>query len=145
MTDSLHCKNLAADFFLRYIARMSQHSFKVKVWKYKGKAGWYFATLPKTLSKKIRSSHGSSEEGWGRLKTTATIGTSNWKTAIWYDTKSQAYLLPIKATIRKKEKIEEGHTVKVDLTLEAAHTTRHLGNWLVNQSRSSSTRRISKT
>ncbi len=111
---------------------MSQYSFKAKVWKYKGKAGWYFATLPKTLSKKIRSIHGSSEEGWGRLPTTASILQSKWKTAIWYDTKSQAYLLPIKAIIRKKEKIEDGNTLTIKLAFETLTKERRLGTWLVN-------------
>ncbi len=56
-----------------------------------------------------------SEEGWGRLKTTVTIGQSKWETAIWFDTKAQAYLLPLKSTIRKKEKIEEGTRITARL------------------------------
>ena len=94
---------------------MNKFVFKAKVWKYRGPAGWYFVTLPKTLSKKIRSKHGLSEEGWGRLKTSATIGKSQWKTAIWFDTKAQSYLLPLKSLIRKKEKIEVNTQVKVQL------------------------------
>jgi hypothetical protein len=42
----------------------------------------------------------------GRLKATAQIGDSIWKTAIWFDTKLNTYLLPLKAAIRKKELIE---------------------------------------
>lgn len=45
------------------------------------------------------------KEGWGRLKITARIGDSEWKTAIWLDTKHETYLLPLKAEIRKKENI----------------------------------------
>ena len=36
-------------------------------------------------------------EGWGRLKATAKIGNSEWATAIWFDTKINTYLLPLKA------------------------------------------------
>lgn len=94
---------------------MTRCSFKAKIWKYKGPAAWYFVTLPKPLSKKIRTNHGLSEEGWGRLKTTAEIGKTKWETAIWYDTKAQAYLLPVKSLIRKKEKIEGDAVLKVNL------------------------------
>lgn len=97
---------------------MAKYSFSAKVWKYRGHAGWYFATLPKALSKKIRSKHAISEEGWGRLKTTATIGKSKWKTSIWFDTKADGYLLPIKATVRKKEKIETNSLIEAQLLLE---------------------------
>ncbi len=103
---------------------MNKCSFSAKVWKYHGHAGWYFVTLPKTLSKKIRSKHGLSEEGWGRLKTNAAIGKTNWKTAIWFDTKAQGYLLPIKSLVRKKEKIGTGTQIKVHLEFETDRDTR---------------------
>ncbi|MDD4087237.1 MAG: DUF1905 domain-containing protein, partial [Bacteroidales bacterium] len=48
------------------------------------------------------------EEGWGRLKATAEIGKSVWKTAIWFDTKHQTYILPLKAEIRKKRRDRTG-------------------------------------
>ena len=53
------------------------------------------------------------EEGWGRLKATVKIGKNKWQTAIWFDTKMNTYLLPLKAEIRKKENIEVGKEVKV--------------------------------
>ncbi len=94
-------------------------AFRAKVWKYEGKAGWYFVTLPKEFSKKIRQAHGLSEEGWGRLKTSAQIGKTNWKTAIWYDSKAKSYLLPLKSEIRKKEAIAVGSLLIIKLQLES--------------------------
>ena len=67
---------------------------------------WKFLFLPQDLTKEIREMHKHQEEGWGRMKVTAKIGSSEWKTSIWFDTKNDTYLLPIKAEIRKKEKIE---------------------------------------
>lgn len=98
--------------------RTAKYSFKAQVWKYQGKAGWYFVTLPKQLSKKMRTIHGLSEEGWGRLKTIAQLGKSKWNTSIWYDTKAQGYLLPLKSEIRKKEKIKVDTFVDVLLQFE---------------------------
>ena len=43
----------------------------------------------------------------------AEIGNTKWDTAIWFDTKRKTYLLPIKAEIRKKEKLETDIEVQV--------------------------------
>ena len=79
--------------------------------------GWNFLFMPPELAKEIRASHKHQEEGWGRMKVTAKIGNTEWKTSIWFDTKNDTYLLPIKAEIRKKEKIdmEIGNEVKVTI------------------------------
>jgi hypothetical protein len=83
-----------------------KYEFRSKLWRYTGPSGWHFVSLPVKLSKEIRSSLKSEEEGWGRLKATAKVGSSEWKTAIWFDTKMNTYLLPLKAEIRKKENLE---------------------------------------
>ena len=79
--------------------------------------GWNFLFMPHELAKEIRAMHKHQEEGWGRMKVTAKIGDSEWKTSIWFDTKNDTYLLPIKAQIRKKEKIEMeiGNEVKTTI------------------------------
>jgi hypothetical protein len=67
------------------------------------------------LSKEIRQSSQSAETGWGRLTASAKIGTSEWKTAIWFDSKKNTYLLPLKAEIRQKEELVKGETVKISV------------------------------
>jgi len=62
-----------------------------------------FISLPISVSTEIRANLKWQEEGWGRLKVSAKIGNSEWNTAIWFDTKKETYLLPIKAEIRKKK------------------------------------------
>jgi hypothetical protein len=95
-----------------------EYSFFAKIWKYQGPAGWYFVTLPKLLSKKIRKRHGPAEEGWGRLKATVKIGKSKWKTSIWHDSHAESYLLPIKSSVRKAEEVKIGSRVQVVLELQ---------------------------
>ena len=92
-----------------------KYEFTGKPWQYTGPGSWHFISLPKTLSKEIRHTLRSEEEGWGRLKTLAKIGNSEWKTAIWFDSKMNTYLLPLKLEIRKKEMIEVGRDVKTVL------------------------------
>lgn len=94
-----------------------QYMFSTEVWKYSGTNGWYFVSLPLDLSEEIRNSHQWQEEGWGRLKVVASIGTTEWKTAIWYDTKQDRYLLPLKADVRKKEGIELGSVLEVGIMI----------------------------
>lgn len=89
------------------------YTFSAKIWY----SEWYFVSLPQDVSSEIRENFKHLEEGWGRLKTTAKIGGSSWKTAIWFDTKKQTYLLPIKKEVRTKEKIGADALVAVTLWL----------------------------
>jgi hypothetical protein len=88
-----------------------KYQFTAQTWEYGGAGSWVFRTLPEEISKEIREHFQSEEEGWGRLKATAQIGNSEWKTAIWFDTKKNAYLLPLKAEIRKKENVTVGKII----------------------------------
>lgn len=80
--------------------------FTAKPWKYSGPAGWYFISLPAELAAEIREYFKEHEEGWGRLPVSAMIAGYEWKTAIWFDTKQKTYLLPLKAAVRQKLKMD---------------------------------------
>jgi hypothetical protein len=94
-----------------------KYHFLEKVWQHASPGGWYFVSLPESISREIREALKQEEEGWGRLKTTAEIGASQWKTAIWFDTRMNTYLLPIKADIRRKEEIDSGKLAEITLWL----------------------------
>lgn len=89
-----------------------KYEFTATTWKSNGPGGWHFISLPGDLAKEIRGALRSEEEGWGRLKATARIGSSEWRTAIWFDTKINTYLLPIKAGIRQSENITFGKNIE---------------------------------
>jgi hypothetical protein len=46
-----------------------------------------------------------------------TIGNTTWETSIFPASKLEAYLLPLKAEVRKKEKFSAGDTVTVKLKI----------------------------
>jgi len=94
-----------------------QFEFSGKIWHSDGPGGWYFISLPIDISAEIRNNLRSEEEGWGRLKARAKIGNTDWDSAIWFATKLNTYLLPLKAEVRKKEKLEKGKVVSVVLWL----------------------------
>jgi len=74
---------------------------------------WHFVFFPKDLAKEIRGNHKWQEEGWGRMKATVRVGTTEWRTSVWFDTKNDTYLLPVKKEIRRKENIEIAQDVDV--------------------------------
>ncbi len=92
-----------------------KYEFDAKPWLYDGPSAWHFISLPVEFAQEIRACLKSEEEGWGRLKVTAKIGKTEWKTAIWFDTKSNTYLLPLKAEVRKSEPIEIGRLTKTTI------------------------------
>lgn len=92
-----------------------RYQFKARIWRYPGKGGWHFVSLPQDLGIEIRAQFRDSEEAWGRLKVKACIGRSEWRCAIWYDSKHKTYLLPLKASIREQEDLQEGKDCEVNL------------------------------
>jgi len=90
------------------IVEKEKYEFSASAYQYSSAeemCGWTFVSLPQELSAEIREKFKHMEEGWGRMKVTARLGGSEWDTAIWFDTKQNAYLLPLKAKIRKQENI----------------------------------------
>ncbi len=94
----------------------SVYKFQSQIWRWPGDMGWHFVTLPKALSKEIKSV--GKRYGAGFIKIKATIGQSSWITALFPHKQSESYLLSIKQNIRKKERLWEGDKVKISFTLE---------------------------
>lgn len=92
-----------------------KYEFESTPWKFIGQGAWTFISVPEVIAKEIRDHFRNEEEGWGRLKAKAKIGNTEWKTAIWFDTKINTYLLPLKADVRKREHIEIDHTLSVTI------------------------------
>lgn len=92
-----------------------EYQFTNIIWRHDAPGGWYFISLPKTISKEIRTHLGWQEEGWGRMKTIAQIGNIKWNTAIWFDTKMETYILPLKAEIRKKCNLETDKSINISI------------------------------
>jgi hypothetical protein len=103
-------------------ATASTYRTRGKLWKWPGaKASWYFITLPATLSGEIRLvDAGPHRRGFGSLKVEATIGDSTWQTSIFPSAKLKAYLLPVKAAVRKSESLMDGKTVNVQIVVRRA-------------------------
>jgi Domain of unknown function (DUF1905) len=92
------------------------YRFRTAVWKWQGDSAWHFATVPFDVSDEIEARTAHVRHGFGSVKVRARIGSTTWTTSVFPDTKAEAYVLPVKAAVRKAEGIATG--AEVDLELE---------------------------
>src|SRR5438046_1403739 len=97
---------------------INEFTISATVWLYPGKAGWHFVTLPESEFEQIKRLFGDRKRGWGSLPVVVTLGNTTWKTSIFPDKQSSAFVLPLKAAVRIKQKIAEGDTISLTLTVQ---------------------------
>jgi hypothetical protein len=90
--------------------------FKAKVWAQESTGAWHFVTLPASLSKRIRTLTTGLRKPFGSFRVFATTGKTTWETSLFADTKRDAFVLPVKADVRRTEKIKLGDTIEVSIT-----------------------------
>ena len=83
--------------------------------RWSGEAAWYFLTLPLELADEIRAR--TERVGFGSVRVTATIGATTWATSVFPESASGAYVLPVKAAVRRAEAIHDGDVVTVHLVI----------------------------
>lgn len=92
--------------------------FTSKVWQHPGEAGaWHFVTLPTDLADEIEFLFADKKRGWGSLPVEVSLKSSKWRTSIFPDKKAASYLLPLKASVRKKESIVENDMVTISIEI----------------------------
>jgi hypothetical protein len=89
--------------------------FSGPIWFWKGPAPWYFVTVPEEESDDLDATVASVSYGWGMIPVTVQIGNTEWYTALW--PKDGQYIVPLKAEVRKAERLNEGDTVTVQLAV----------------------------
>ncbi len=95
------------------------YRIEAKVWLYPGDTPWHFVTIPKKESMEIKDKFSHVKRGWGSLPVKVTTGDTSWKTSIFPESKEGAYILPMKAEVRKKEQIKVGDSISLTLEIEA--------------------------
>ena len=79
--------------------------FSAKLFRYPGKGGWTFVTVPPRFSPPVT-------HGWGRTPVTATVDGYEWKTSVWHEKSGRTLLAVPKAARNGKE---HGDAVDVQL------------------------------
>lgn len=80
-----------------------------EVWYWKGPSPFHFLTVPEAESKEIKELERLVTYGWGMIPVVATVGETQFKTALW--PKDGKYILPLKDKVRKAESIAEGDAI----------------------------------
>ncbi len=87
--------------------------FNGKIFIWRGPAPWFFVTVPEKESEDIKAISGFVTYGWGVIPVHVRIGKTEWTTSLF--PKDGRYLVPIKASVRNAEDLEEGDNVTVRL------------------------------
>jgi hypothetical protein len=87
--------------------------FDAKIWYWRGPAPWFFVTVPDKQCDDLRAISGFVTYGWGMIPARVRIGKTEWTTSLF--PKNGSYIVPIKASVRNAEDLEEGDNVTLQL------------------------------
>ena len=83
------------------------------IWFWRGPAPWFFVTVPAEQSADLKEISPVATYGWGVIPVHVRINKTKWETSLF--PKDGLYLVPIKASVRKTENLEEGDEVTIRL------------------------------
>lgn len=90
--------------------------FSGKIWFWRGPAPWFFVTVPEEQSRDLKAISSAVTYGWGVIPVEVQVGNTVWKTSLF--PKADLYLVPIKASVRKAEHLQEDDDVTVRLIVQ---------------------------
>jgi hypothetical protein len=98
---------------------VSAFEFSAPVWQWQGDgpATWRFVTLPFDVTDEIDDIASEATRGFGSVRVKVTIGRTTWTTSIFPSKEQKAFILPVKAAVRKAEGLADGTTARVHLEL----------------------------
>jgi hypothetical protein len=99
--------------------REGRYEFSAELWRHSGPDAWHFISLPAEVSDDVRA-RTEGALAFGSTKVTVRIGETTWSTSVFFDRKRECFLLPVKAEVRRREGLEEGDQVEVELALSGA-------------------------
>ena len=86
-----------------------------KIFFWKGPAPFFFVTIPAKPSRDIKAISILVTYGWGVIPVTVRIGKTEFQTSLF--PKDGRYLVPLKVSVRKAEKLEKGDKVSIRLEI----------------------------
>ena len=87
--------------------------FNGKIWYWRGPSPFYFVTVPEEQSRDLKAISALVTYGWGVIPVHVRIGKTDFTTSLF--PKDGLYLVPIKASVRQAENLEEGDQVTIQL------------------------------
>jgi GNAT superfamily N-acetyltransferase len=96
------------------------HEFTGEIIEWRGPAPYYFALVPPSDVQILREAALAAGFGWGMAKIRASIGHTEWTTALW--SRDGGYLVPLKDAVRKPSGLDVGDEVTIRFDFEQPRT-----------------------
>ncbi len=90
-------------------------SFSAEVFEWRGPAPFYWLLLTDDAADYVRAQAAEATYGWGAIPVDVRIGSTSWETSLL--PRSGGYALPLRKDVRVKERIDDGDSVKVGLSV----------------------------
>ena len=99
--------------------------FTGPLWLWRGTAkdgtptstAWHFVTIDGAVADAIRAASPGRSAAWGSVYVTVSIGDTRWQTSVFPSKNVSGYLLPVKAAVRKAQKLAEGDVVTLQISV----------------------------
>jgi hypothetical protein len=107
------------------LAEGGSWDFTGPLWLWRGKAkdgtptstAWHFVTIDGAVADAIRAASPGRSAAWGSVYVNVSIGETRWQTSVFPSKDVQGYLLPVKAAVRKAQKLVEGDRVTLNISV----------------------------
>lgn len=99
---------------MRTVPRVDME-FGAELWEWRGPAPFYWLTVPEACCIDVRAEAAEASYGWGAVPVVARIGVTEWETSLL--PKDGGYVLPVKSAVRARERIGDGDTVTVAMSV----------------------------
>jgi hypothetical protein len=96
---------------------VTAYAFSAELWRYDGEVAWFFVSLPTELAERIRDEKAPLTKGFGAIRVSVRIGSSTWDTSVFPDQARDTYLLPVKKSVRRAQRLDVGDMIPVELTV----------------------------
>ncbi|EXG81961.1 DUF1905 domain-containing protein [Cryptosporangium arvum] len=95
-----------------------EFEFDATVWEWRGPAPYHFVSMPGEHAESVREVAAAVTYGWGMIPVRVRLGRTTWRTSMF--PKDGGYVLPLRDSVRAKEKIAPDDVVRVHLVIGRA-------------------------
>ncbi len=97
-----------------------EFEFAAPIVYWRGPTPWYFVEVPPELSAMVKERANEFTFGWGMIPGIVTVKKVRWYTAFFE--KDGVYMVPVKAAVRRKAKVDVDDLVTVRVELGGDYT-----------------------
>jgi len=90
-------------------------TFRAELYEWRGPAPFFWLSLPPDVSDDVQAEAAEASYGWGAIPVAVRIGGTEWETSLL--PRDGGYALPVKKDVRVRERIAEGDTVTVAMSI----------------------------